>query len=94
MSTDTPWNERRRRADRRGAPSTVRDSATAAQRLLLTTEEVAAMIGVDPSTLRRWRTAQPMQGPPFIPISERVTKYRADDIDQWLARRRVTPGAA
>jgi hypothetical protein len=52
------------------------------------------MIGVDPSTLRRWRTAQPMQGPPFIAISERVTKYRADDIEQWLARRRVIPGAA
>ena len=24
-----------------------------------TTEELAAMLGVDPSTLRRWRTARP-----------------------------------
>ena len=29
-----------------------------------TTEELAGMLGVDPSTLRRWRTAQPRQGPP------------------------------
>ena len=28
-----------------------------------TTEGLAAMLGVDPSTLRRWRTARPRQGP-------------------------------
>lgn len=31
-----------------------------------TTEELARMLGVDSSTLRRWRTARPRQGPPFI----------------------------
>jgi hypothetical protein len=30
-----------------------------------TTEELAGMLGVDPSTLRRWRTARPPQGPPL-----------------------------
>jgi predicted DNA-binding transcriptional regulator AlpA len=94
MSTVTPRNERRRSVDRRSAPSTAGEDAKVAHPLLLTTEEVAAMIGVDPSTLRRWRTTQPMQGPPFIPISERVTKYRADDIEQWLTTRRVVPEAA
>jgi len=94
MSTVTSWNERRGRLDRRDEPATADDCVKSAPIQLLTTEEVAAMIGVDPSTLRRWRTAQPMQGPPFIAISERVTKYRADDIEQWLARRRVIPGAA
>jgi helix-turn-helix protein len=40
-----------------------------------TTEELARMLGVDPSTLRRWRTARPRQGPPFICLSSRVTLY-------------------
>ena len=28
-----------------------------------TTDEVAELLGVDSSTLRRWRTATPLQGP-------------------------------
>ena len=32
----------------------------------LVEEELAGMLGVDPSTLRRWRTARPRQGPPFV----------------------------
>ncbi|WP_432838939.1 helix-turn-helix transcriptional regulator [Dactylosporangium sp. CA-092794] len=63
-------------------------------RKLLNTEELASLLDVDPSTIRRWRTAQPLQGPPFIQISERVTKYRTEDVDQWLDSRRVVPKAA
>jgi len=62
--------------------------------ILLTTEVVAKMIGVDPSTLRRWRTSRPIQGPPFIKISDRVTKYHPQDVEKWLDRCRVTPEVA
>lgn len=51
-----------------------------------TTEELARMLGVDPSTLRRWRTARPRQGPPFICLSSRVTLYSAQDVRRWLKR--------
>lgn len=40
-----------------------------------TTDELATMLGVDPSTIRRWRTARPPQGPPFVRVSDRVTIY-------------------
>ena len=57
----------------------------------LTTEELARMLGVDPSTLRRWRTAEPRHGPPFITLSSRVTLYSAPDVRRWLATRRIDP---
>jgi transcriptional regulator with XRE-family HTH domain len=41
----------------------------------MTTDELAARLGVDASTLRRWRTGRPVQGPPFIRLSGRVTLY-------------------
>lgn len=63
-------------------------------KLLITTEELAQLIGVDPSTIRRWRTAQPVQGPPYIRISDRVVMYSPEDIRAWLASRRVDPAAA
>lgn len=59
----------------------------------LSTEEVAALIGVDASTLRRWRTAEPPMGPPFIPISERVTKYCKVDLRRWIDEHRVSTAA-
>jgi predicted DNA-binding transcriptional regulator AlpA len=57
----------------------------------LSTEQLAELIGVDASTLRRWRTAEPPEGPPFVPISERVTKYCRSDVRQWIAQRRISP---
>jgi predicted DNA-binding transcriptional regulator AlpA len=59
-----------------------------------TTEQVADLIGVDPSTLRRWRTMSPLQGPPFVPLSSRVVEYSVGDVEQWLRSRRVVPGEA
>jgi transposase-like protein len=59
-----------------------------------TTEELAALLGVDPSTIRRWRTARPAQGPPFVPLSSRVTLYSAPDVRRWLENRRIDPGKA
>lgn len=59
-----------------------------------TTEELAGLLGVDPSTIRRWRTARPAQGPPFVPLSSRVTLYSAHDVRHWLESRRIDPGRA
>jgi predicted DNA-binding transcriptional regulator AlpA len=61
---------------------------------LITTEELARMLRVDPSSIRRWRTARPQQGPPFIQLSERVIMYAIEDVRDWLASRRVRPEAA
>jgi hypothetical protein len=55
---------------------------------------LARLLRVDPSTIRRWRTSRPVQGPPFVQFSERVTKYHIDDVRAWLAKHRVDPEAA
>ncbi|MGW7291862.1 helix-turn-helix transcriptional regulator [Streptomyces xiamenensis] len=59
-----------------------------------TTEEVADLIGVDASTLRRWRTMSPPQGPPFVALTSRITKYSIPDVQDWIASRRTDPGLA
>jgi predicted DNA-binding transcriptional regulator AlpA len=61
---------------------------------LMTTDQLARMLGVDPSSVRRWRTSVPVQGPPFIRMSDRVVKYRRDDVERWLENRRVDPEVA
>lgn len=59
-----------------------------------TTEDVADLLGVDASTLRRWRTSTPMQGPPFVRLTTRVTMYSVPDVEAWLSSRRVDPATA
>jgi hypothetical protein len=59
-----------------------------------TTEEVAALIGVDPSTLRRWRTSRVPQGPAFVKMSSRVTQYSGNDVRRWLLAHRIDPEQA
>ena len=49
---------------------------------LMTPEEVARMLRVHPQTLRRWRMDN--DGPPWIAVSERVIRYKADDVSEWL----------
>jgi predicted DNA-binding transcriptional regulator AlpA len=60
----------------------------------LSTEELARLLGVDPSTIRRWRTARPTQGPPFVRLSSRVTVYSTSDVRRWLEQRRTDPERA
>ena len=59
-----------------------------------TTEDLADLLGVDPSTLRRWRTARPAQGPPFVRLTSRVTMYSSHDVQRWLESRRIDPERA
>ena len=56
--------------------------------------ELAEFLHVDASTIRRWRTARPPQGPAFIQVSDRVFLYNSHDVERWLASRRVDPGGA
>ena len=58
------------------------------------TEEMAALLRVDPSTLRRWRTARPPLGPPFVKLANRHYTYSAADAQAWLAEQRTVPGQA
>jgi predicted DNA-binding transcriptional regulator AlpA len=60
----------------------------------LTTDELARVLGVDSSTVRRWRTSRPVQGPPFVQLSERVTMYSAYDVEEWLRSQRIDPREA
>jgi hypothetical protein len=60
----------------------------------VTTEELARLLRRDPSTLRRWRTADPVQGPPFLRLSSGATVYDMDDVRRWLASCRIEPQAA
>ena len=66
----------------------------AADDTLMTTEQRARMLGVDPTRARRWRISTPVQGPPFIRMSDRVVKYRRGDVERWLNSRRVDPEVA
>lgn len=58
------------------------------------TNELAVLARVDPSTVRRWRTSRPPQGPPFVKLSPRLTLYSAADVRSWLKRRRIDPERA
>lgn len=44
--------------------------------------EIAAFLRVSESTLSRWRAEK--KGPPFIRIGG-VTRYRFEQVEQWLA---------
>jgi predicted DNA-binding transcriptional regulator AlpA len=70
------------------------ESDMKAHDLWFTTEELAELLGIDPSSLRRWRTARPPEGPPFVRVSARHTIYSRTDVEEWLRRQRVDPGAA
>jgi hypothetical protein len=41
--------------------------------------------------VRRWRTARPPQGPPFVPLTGRVVLYDPADVREWLRGQRVDP---
>lgn len=49
---------------------------------ILTTAQVATWLGVNPSTVRRWRLDG--TGPTYIRPSPRVIRYRRSDVEAWL----------
>ena len=53
---------------------------------LLTSEESAEKLGIKPRTLVRWRGYR--KGPAFVKVGRSV-RYRQEDLDAWVASRRV-----
>ena len=60
----------------------------------LSAGELASLIHVDASTLRRWRTSTPPAGPPFTRLSPRVVVYNIVDVRRWIALSRIDPAEA
>jgi hypothetical protein len=59
-----------------------------------TTEEMAKILKVDSSTLRRWRRLKIPKGPKATCISERTWRYYHADFVEWMNERRNAVGAA
>lgn len=53
-------------------------------RLLLTAQEVAALIGLAEGTLANWRSQGGDIGPPFVKLGGMV-RYRRTDLEAWIA---------
>ena len=59
---------------------------------LLTTDDLAAMVGVKPRTVERWRAAG--EGPPFMMFG-RAIRYHPARVQAWmLAREQGTTSAS
>jgi predicted DNA-binding transcriptional regulator AlpA len=56
---------------------------------LMTEEQVAKLLTVSVSTVKRLRVSG--EGPRSIRISERVVRYRRQDVLDWLRRRAEEP---
>jgi predicted DNA-binding transcriptional regulator AlpA len=52
---------------------------------LLNEKEAAAVLGLEPATLRNWRVKG--QGPRYVQLSRRAVRYSRTDIDEWVASR-------
>ena len=52
---------------------------------LLTTEQAAELLGLEPATLATWRWRG--FGPPHVRLSARAVRYRRDDLASWLDSR-------
>jgi excisionase family DNA binding protein len=57
---------------------------------LLSTEDLAAYLGVPVSTIHYWRWKE--QGPPALKIG-RELRFRASDVARWLEARGEAPAA-
>ena len=52
--------------------------------VLMTTNQVARALRVNPSTLCRWRSVG--HGPRVVWLSPSCPRYRRSDVEAWLAR--------
>lgn len=57
----------------------------------LNPEKTSRYIGAAVQTLARWRFEG--EGPPFIRVGRKIM-YAADDLDEWMAARRVSSTSA
>jgi predicted site-specific integrase-resolvase len=57
---------------------------------LLTDQQAAAILSVEPRTLRLWRNTRSL---PYIRITSKVIRYRRSDLEAWLDRSRTVIAA-
>jgi len=57
---------------------------------LLTSQQVAEMLGVTEWCLRNWRHLG-TNGPKFIKLGDRFIRYRQSDVEAWLSKNERTP---
>lgn len=50
---------------------------------LLTTSQVAEILGQSVGTLQNWRSNRRGEGPPYVHIGQRV-RYRHSDVQGWI----------
>ncbi len=51
---------------------------------LLTAEEVAELLQVEPGTVRQWVKKGEI---PVVKINSRLNRFRPSDLEQWIANR-------
>lgn len=56
------------------------------ERIWLTPAEAAGRLSINAATLAAQRRAN--SGPPYVRLGRRIIRYRADELDQWVARER------
>lgn len=60
---------------------------------LLTEKEAAAMLGLQPSTLRRWRSVGQPGQPEFVRVAGRAIRYRLSDLTAYMGQLETGGGA-
>lgn len=60
---------------------------------LLSTRDVADLLGVSARTVEDWRALS--VGPPYIRMGTRTVRYRSDSLEEWIASRQsdTTPSS-
>lgn len=66
-------------------------ASTTVPRLALTSTDAAAAIGIDPGTLRNWRSQG--RGPRYVRIGGNKVLYRVADLESWLDAAQAAGGA-
>ena len=59
---------------------------------LITTKEVATLLGISPLTVGRWRTGGSDDDDPllYVRLKSNAVRYRLGDVLEWLERRKVS----
>jgi len=73
-----------KRQAQQAAPTIAAEQQLTDERVVLTTEQAGAFLGLSPTTLETLRTRG--GGPPFVKLGRRVV-YHGDDLARWLADR-------
>jgi hypothetical protein len=55
----------------------------------LDTAQAAALLQVEPDTLRHWRRRG--VGPPYVRVTHNIIRYLPRHLEEWLAARTVVP---